>query len=291
MDKKSAEPIRQAQAEHEYISLRSDAEEWVTEAAKILALYQDKASVVQMKDTVDLSTTADIASERFLIDAIQKKYPTHAIYSEESGNLAGNSEYVWVIDPLDGTKEYARGLREYNCLLALERNGELVVGAMYRNGVTDLMSAARGFGVSVNGKPIHVSKQEDMTKAFIGFHIPVQNNPVELIDMEMRVMTALIKTAYRVRPDWNDAKGCSWVARGVIDAYILSANVNQWYDIATGILLVEEAGGKVTDWYGFPVTDRNLSKGIVLSNGLLHDQILGVIQEHILSPGKERGGK
>jgi myo-inositol-1(or 4)-monophosphatase len=254
--------------------IRNDAEYLVREAGKILTDNQDKFQVVKMKDTVDLATSADLASEKFIMDFIKNKYPDHGIYSEEAGVSGKDKEFQWIIDPLDGTKEYSRGLREYNCLIAIEQNQILSVGAMFRNGVNELYSCQIGCGATLQEKSIRVSDQSDINKSFVGFHVPTKTHPDDKITREMNVLNTLVRTVYRVRPGWDDAKCCGWVARGVLDAHIISASVNKWYDIASGILLVEEAGGIVSDWYGDPIMDRNLSNGVILSNRNIYPAIL-----------------
>jgi myo-inositol-1(or 4)-monophosphatase len=257
--------------------IRSDAQYLVREGGKILAENQKNFTVVKMKDSVDLATSADIASEKFIIDFIKKKYPDHGIYSEEAGVYNSKSEFVWVIDPLDGTKEYSRGLTEYNCLIAVEYREELVIGAMQRNGVNELYSAAAGLGTTLNDNIIQVSSQPELSKAFIGFHVPTSNQPERKISREMEVLNSLVHRTYRVRPGWDDAKCAAWVARGVLDAHIITANVNRWYDIAASIVMVKEAGGDVTDWNGNPIRDRNLTQGMILSNRHIHGALLALI--------------
>jgi myo-inositol-1(or 4)-monophosphatase len=257
--------------------IRNDCEYLVREAGKILAADQATFQIAKMKDAVDLATSADLASEKFIMDFIKNKYPDHGIFSEEAGISGADKEFQWIIDPLDGTKEYSRGLREYNCLVAVEQNKILSVGAMFRNGVMELYSCQKGCGATLQEKTIHVSNQNDFSKSFVGFHVPTRNHPEEKIVREMGVLNKLVRTVYRVRPGWDDAKCCGWVARGVLDAHIISGNVNKWYDIASGILLVEEAGGIVTDWYGDPIVDRNLSRGVILSNKGIYPDILKLI--------------
>jgi myo-inositol-1(or 4)-monophosphatase len=260
--------------------IRRDAEELAKKAGVLLADEQTKFTIHKIKDPagVDLSTSADIKSEKFIMDFIHANYPKHGIFAEESGITDGSAEYVWVIDPLDGTKEYARGLSEYNCLIAVEYHGELVVGITQRNGVNELYSAMKGNPSLLNGKPIHVSKESDMSKAFIGFHIPTKSKDERVIDTQLGILNRFVKQCYRVRPGWDDAKLAGWVARGVLDAHIISMFKGcGWYDIAPGILQVESAGGIVTDLDGNPIKNRDLSHGMVLANREIHAKILDII--------------
>lgn len=262
----------------QYKKFRNDCEHWVKKGMAILREEQLHQKVVRMKDTVDLATSADIAAEKFYIEAIQSKYPDHAIYSEEAGEVTEMRDYVWVIDPLDGTKDYARFSREYNTLLAVEHLGGLVACGMYRNGINSLFSSHKSGGTTRDGESVSVSGVTDLTKSFVGFHVPTRFNPEEFIVRGMNVLNTMVRACYRVRPGWDDSNYASKVAEGLIDAHIVSANVNHWYDVAPGILMVTEAGGMVTDWDGNTIENRNLSHGIVFSNGKIHDALLDCIR-------------
>ena len=262
-----------------YKKLRHDCEVLVKKGAAILREEQLHQKVVRMKDAVDLATSADIAAESFYIGEISRKYPDHAIYSEEAGEVTEMRDYVWVIDPLDGTKDFARRSIEYNTLLAVEHLGVIVACGMYRNGINALFSAHKSGGTTRNGDAISVSTVSDISKAFVGFHVPTRFNPEEFIVRGMSVLNSMVRSAYRVRPGWDDSNYASRVAEGLIDAHIVSANVNHWYDVAPGILLVQEAGGTVTDWEGNPLEMRNLSHGIVFSNGKIHHDLIRIIRK------------
>jgi len=247
-------------------------------ASVILKRRQKTARVAVMKDEVDLSTTADLASEKYIISRIRQSFPGHGIFSEEAGEVADIADFVWTIDPLDGTKEYARGAHEYNCLIAVEKDSQLIAGAMVRAGINSIYSAHHGGGSVCNTERIIVSKITDLARSFVGFHVPTRNNPEQFIDKGVGLLDKLIHKTYRVRPGWDDAYYSAWVAEGILDAHVISPNVNKWYDIATGILLVREAGGRVTDWNGAEIAHRNLSHGIILSNGLIHDDLLAIVK-------------
>jgi myo-inositol-1(or 4)-monophosphatase len=260
--------------------IRLDAEYLVSEAGRILAGMQSSFTVSKLKDAVDLVTSADLAAEKFIIDFIKDKYPDHAIFSEEIGSILKPSDYQWIIDPLDGTKEYSKGLSLYNCLIAVEYKGSAIVGAMQRNGVNELYSAQQGVGSTLSEKSIHVSKCQDLCKSFIGFHIPPKAKPNNEKELEMRLLKNVIDHVYRIRPNWDDANSSVWVARGITDGYIVGPNTpGGWHDVAGALLIVAEAGGKVTDWQGNPICNHDLSHGLVMSNGLVHSDLLSLIND------------
>lgn len=114
----------------DYLRIAKDAGSFTRKAGKLLAQHQSKAKIRGYKDIADIVTTADLASEKLLVSLIRAKYPGHSIDSEEMGVESKHSPYTWIIDPLDGTKEYARGITVYNCLIAVTKNDALVAGAM-----------------------------------------------------------------------------------------------------------------------------------------------------------------
>jgi myo-inositol-1(or 4)-monophosphatase len=239
---------------------------------------QGRETLAVQKDEMDESTSADLAAEKCIIDHIKKKYPTHGIYSEEIGEIKGSESYRWVIDPLDQTKEYIRGLTEYNCLIAVEYEEKVISGVTLQHGIDTLYTGSKGNGVTCNGKPIHVSAQTNFSDAFIGFNLPNKKLDVKEIKDDLSILSTLIRSVYRVRPFWDQAKVMGWVARGILDGNIAPPHVFKWHDMASSIILIEEAGGKVTDWHGNPVTEKTNGNGVVASNGTFHDELLYLVQ-------------
>lgn len=264
-----------------YKQLEKDAEYLAVSAGKILERSQKKATIVVQKDIGDFATTADLASETFIKDFISKKYPDHSILAEEGGLTDNNSEFLWIIDPLDGTKEYARGVKEYNCLIAIEHQRKLVVGIIERNGVQELYSAVMGQGAKKDGKKIRVSSVTDLHIVHIGYHLPVGSPKFERKNIEKHfpLLQELTFACYRLRPCWDDAKAMGYVASGVLDAHIIAAELsNSWHDVAAGLLMVQEAGGRVTHLDGGEMVTHDMSRGFLASNGLVHDELLGMIR-------------
>lgn len=267
-----------------YSVLLKDAMFVAQSASKLLERYQSRARIVVQKDIADFATDADIASENLIRGYIQKNYPNHGIYGEEGGQT-GKGEFLWIVDPLDGTKEYARGLKEYNCLIAIEHNRELVVGVIKRLGINELYSTVISQGAKKDGKKIQVSGITDLNRSHIGYHLPVGSSRYERnhVTRHFRLLEQLTFDCYRLRPGWDDAKALGYVASGITDAAIIPAELpNGWHDLAAGILLVQEAGGKVTHLDGNPVVSHDMSKGFLASNGKIHDTLLAIIRkEHL----------
>lgn len=265
-----------------YKQLQRDAETLAVSAGKLLERYQKKATIVVQKDIGDFSTTADIASETFITDFIRKKYLGHSILAEEGGLTDNHSEYVWIIDPLDGTKEYARGVKEYNCLIAIEHKQKLVVGIIRRNGLDELYSCAQSQGAKKDGQSIHISTLTDLAKAHVGYHLPIGSPRYERknIEKHFSLLQDLTFLCYRLRPGWDDAKALGYVASGVLDALIIPTELpNAWHDVAAGLLLVQEAGGRVSHLDGSQLVLHDMSRGFLASNGILHDELLSIIRK------------
>ena len=265
-----------------YQQLQKDAEYIADRARLLLKGQQQKATVVVQKDIGDFATTADLASEKLIRTYIQKKYPDHSVMGEEGGLTDNHSEYLWIIDPLDGTKEYARGIPEYNCLIAIEHKGKLGVGVIRRNGFNETYSSVADGGAWGNKKPIHVSAESDLSRAYVGYHLPVPTSTGRKRDVKRHfdILKELTFLCYRIRPSWDDAKSMAWVAQGILEAHIIPAELkNEWHDVASGILLVQEACGQVTHLDGSQVISHDMSKGFLASNGKIHNQLLDIIRK------------
>jgi len=262
-----------------FLQLQQDAEKIASGAMKILASMQGKETLEVQKDEVDESTSADIKAEHYIIKEIRKKYPDHIIYSEEMGLLIGKEPFRWVIDPLDQTKEYVRGISEYNTLIAIEHKVDVVVGITLQHGNDNLYVGSKYNGSYLNGKRIHVSGQSNISNSFIGFNLPNRKMEKNDIRIANNILPSLIDTVYRVRPFWDQAKVMGWVARGVLDGNIAPPHVFKWHDIASSIILVEEAGGIVTDSDGNKVTEKTCQNGVIASNGKIHNKLLTIINK------------
>jgi myo-inositol-1(or 4)-monophosphatase len=261
-----------------YLQLQKDAEEFAKKAMEILVSMQGKETLAVQKDEMDISTTADVAAEKCIIDLIKQKYPNHSISSEEIGEIKGSEPYRWIIDPLDETKEYIRGIKEFNCLIGVEENTQIIAGVSNCYGTGEVYQASKGNGAWCNGHKIHVSPQSSLIDSFIGFALPNRKLPSEEIAFGLNILTYLVHHTYRARGFWDHAKSLSWLSRGALDGVVLPSHLYKWPDIASAIILVEEAGGNVTDWNGNNVTEETSKNGVVASNGILHEELLNIVQ-------------
>ena len=244
------------------------------EAGLVLAERFGRALQVSNKGDIDLVTEADVAAERLIIERIGSYYPRHEILAEESGasNAGGErtSEWKWIIDPLDGTTNYAHGYPCFCVSIALERAGELVVGVIYDPTRDELFAAERGAGATLNGRPIRVSDVDDLNRAMLctGFPYDVRDRG----DFS-RHFSNFIRHAQAVRRDGSAALDLAYVACGRFDGF-WEEGLRPW-DVAAGVLLIEEAGGRVSRYDGSPF--EVYTPPIMVSNGLIHEAMMRVL--------------
>lgn len=233
------------------------------------------AARISNKGDIDLVTEADVASENLIIERIRSYFPQHGILAEESGEavLVGGkrSEWKWVVDPLDGTTNYAHGYPCFCVSIALEHNGVVEIGVIYDPVRDEMFAAERGNGATLNGRRIRVSEVEELKDAMLctGFPYNVRERPDFTRDFANFTMAA-----QAVRRDGSAAIDLAYVACGRFDGF-WEDGLSPW-DIAAGVLLIEEARGKVTNFDNEPLSIY--TKKVVATNGLVHDAMLGVLK-------------
>ena len=229
---------------------------------------------VDKKGAIDLVTNIDIEIERAFRAMIAERFPDHLVLGEEFENAGGDRvpPYCWVFDPIDGTTNYAHGLPIFCSSLALEIDGDAVVGAIYDPSRRELFTAERGHGAWLNGQPLRVSSAESLIDSLLvtGFPYTVQHDPGELVGL----FAEFLKTSRAVRRLGSAALDLAYVAAGRFDAF-WEQKLNPW-DMSAGALIVQEAGGIVTDNTGQRFRSR--AGNIVASNGRLHDAMVNTIQ-------------
>ena len=226
---------------------------------------------IDHKAAINLVTDADRQAEESIVRTILSAHPTHRILAEERGrDGATESPYQWIIDPLDGTTNFAHGYPCFCVTLALEHDGEIVVGVTFDPTRNELFAAERGCGASLNGKPIRVSNCEDLGDALI-----VTGFPYDIKHREnfARHLTEMLLSSRGVRRDGSAAIDMAYVACGRFDGF-WEEGLNPW-DVAAGVLLIEEAGGQLSYYDGRPFSIY--TPPICASNGLLHSQMLKIL--------------
>jgi myo-inositol-1(or 4)-monophosphatase len=242
-------------------------------AAEIQRFFNNSFRISNKEGVNNLVTEADHAAEKAIIDVIKSKFPEHYILSEEAGEIVQDSSYKWIIDPIDGTVNFAHGI-PLNCVsIGIEHNKQMIMGAVYNPHMNEFFLAEKGKGATLNDKPIQVSKETAVIKSCLvtGFpytYINIPNGPLE-------IFSRLIRKGVPVRRLGSAAIDLCWVACGRFDGFY-EHKLESW-DSAAGFIIVEEAGGKVTDFDGKPFSPYQ--HRIVATNGKIHDELLDVIHE------------
>ena len=258
------------------------AEVIVRQAGAVLKEGYGNVRHIQQKGAIDLVTEFDVRSEEIIISSIQKEFPDHAILAEESGHNATISEYQWVIDPLDGTTNFAHGVPIFSVTMSLMKNNSPVLGVVYDPLRDEMFSAEAGLGASLNDQPIRVSSQADLGQAVISTGFPYdlrtnpQNNLAQFVQFQLRTQA--------VRHLASAALDCAWTAMGRLDGY-WEFGTKPW-DVGAGALIAREAGGLVTSANGS--ADFLSNESILVSNNLLHAQMLRVLREGSQAPLPQR---
>ena len=243
------------------ISLRAGEE--------ILKLFP-KVHTITYKGDINLLTEADLKSEAIIKTAISEQYPNHSILSEESG-LEKKGDIKWIIDPLDGTTNFAHGLPCFCTSIAMEAEGKVVLGVVYNPVLKECFSVIKGKGAFLNQKPVRVSQTSEMIQALLatGFPYDIQQKPEPV----MTRFKNMIMHAGGVRRGGSAALDLCYVACGRFDGF-WEERLNPW-DTAAGMLIIQEAGGKVSDFSGGVYSVYG--KEILATNGFLHDDMSAML--------------
>ncbi len=247
-----------------------DALRIATQAGAVLRKNYGKTQNIHFKGEIDLVTDVDRESERMIMGFIRERYPDHSILSEESEPLKRDSAWRWIIDPLDGTTNYAHGYPFFSVSIAVEREGEILVGVVYDPLREEMFSALKGEGAYLNGRRIAVSRIDNLRRALLATGFPYDINRSDETNIDY--FEAYARSAQAIRRDGSAALDLCYLACGRFDGF-WELKLKPW-DTAAGYLIVEEAGGKVTGLSGEPysVYDGN----VLGSNGLLHEQMIQV---------------
>ncbi|MDP3970534.1 MAG: inositol monophosphatase [bacterium] len=254
-------------------ALDSFIKEIVEEAGEsIISKFGKVTSGEQKSARGDIVTVADKASEEILISAIRKKYPYHGIVSEEAGELPGKSPYTWIIDPLDGTSNFAKQVPLFCVIVALAKGNSIQNAAIYDPIHQEFFYARKGVGSYLNGKPISVSNEVELDAMTISISNVQMRSSLEQF-AHWRSLTALYTTHYKAYGSAGITLAS--VASGRSDAYIVGG-AYPW-DIAAGSLLIREAGGKITDLAGNAWKWREKNQQILTANPKLHRKLVRLI--------------
>ncbi|MBN2321681.1 MAG: inositol monophosphatase [Acidobacteria bacterium] len=247
-----------------------------TEAAKQAGQYAlDRLRTdfsVEHKGTINLVTEVDIAAEEMIVTRLQERFPDHSILAEEKNNETRGGACTWVIDPLDGTTNYAHGFPFFSVSIGLEISGKVLLGIVYDPVRDELFTARKGSGAFCNNEPLHVSKTESLNAGLLATGFPYDIRTSE--QNNLKNFCAFALRCQGVRRTGSAALDLCYVAAGRIDGF-WESKLNPW-DCAAGYLLVSEAGGLVTDYIGGSASIYKAE--VVASNGRIHKEMLDVIK-------------
>ena len=255
-------------------ALREAAAELAREAGAVLREGYGRTHRPERKGRIDLVTEYDRRAERLLLDAIARRFPDHAVLAEESGSRptpAGAPAVRWLVDPLDGTTNFAHNYPFFCVSLAVEVVGALAAGAVYDPVRDELFTAAAGEGATRNGVALHVSDIERVEDALLvtGFPYDVREHP----ERSLPLFEAFLMRAQGIRRDGSAALNLCYLAAGRFDGF-WEGHLAPW-DMAAGVLILREAGGRVTDYEGGPF--RLERPEILASNGRIHEEMRAVL--------------
>ncbi len=241
------------------------------EAGSLLMEHFRRHVKIEYKGSADLVTIADRESEAVILARIRKHFPSHDVLGEEGACIETGSDYKWYVDPLDGTTNFAHGFPVFCVSLAVEHKGVRVAGVIYDPTRDEMFVAEKGCGACLNGQPMHVSSVSRLAECLVGTGFPSfkrHKNPNIFFYHHITLHT------HGVRRAGSAALDLCNVAAGRFDGY-WEFNLNPW-DTAAGVLMVVEAGGRVTDFSGGPF--QIASRETLASNGLVHEALLAEFQ-------------
>ena len=237
------------------------------EAGAIQMSYLNKVAY-EIKGEQDLVTEADRASERLICERLRSHFPSHGIIAEEGGGHESPSGYRWFVDPLDGTTNFAHGFPVFNVSMGLEKDGELIAGVIYDPTRDEMFAAEKGSGAHLNNRPIKTSNARTLKTSLVSTGFPSTKRS-QNVNIHFYYQLAMI--SHGIRRAGAAALDFAYVACGRLEAF-WEFNLKSW-DMAAGILIVQEAGGRCTDMYGNPYDILN-GPGIVADNSHIHAELI-----------------
>lgn len=240
-------------------------------AKELLRFFRGDFKITNKEGINNPVTEADFAAEKAIFEVIKKDFPDHFILSEEAGEIVMDSAYKWIIDPIDGTINFANGIPICCVSIGLEHNGTIIMGAVFNPILNEFYFAEKGMGATLNDKKISVGNKSRVVDSCLvtGFpytYLDTPNGPLQVFEK-------LIRKGVPVRRLGSAAIDLCWVAAGRFDGFY--EHKLQAWDSAAGFLMVEEAGGKVTDFDGSPYSVYQ--PHILATNGKIHEEMLGII--------------
>lgn len=245
-------------------------------AGEILTKHYGKIpkEAIREKSKNDFLSFVDEASEKTIISIISEKFPDHSILAEESGQAGQDNPYRWIIDPLDGTKNYITGIPVFAVSIALQYKDELIAGVIYEPLRDELFWAEKGKGAFLNDQLIHVSAAQNLEQSFLATGFPFKTK--NYLHDYLQVFESLFSKSIGTRRMGSAAIDLAYLAAGRFDGF-WEIGLKPW-DIAAGAVIITEAGGSISDFWNKPYFLNN--NYLIASNGKIHSELCGHIQNH-----------
>jgi myo-inositol-1(or 4)-monophosphatase len=264
----------------------STAWEAANNAGTVIREAWGEAQEIEYKGAIDLVTPTDRASERRIIEVLRRRFPEHSMIAEEETNLSsGRGSYCWIIDPLDGTTNFAHSYPHFCVSIALERDGQIIVGLVYDPLRRECFSAVKGQNTTLNGKAIKISTVEKLDRALLATGFPYDRR--ENADQYLTYFKAFMTRTQGIRRSGSAALDLCYVACGRIDGF-WELKLRPW-DVAAASLIIEEAGGKLSDFSGNEFTIWGTET--LASNNAIHEEMVSVaksVRNDVNSRGKSQ---
>lgn len=244
----------------------------------LLHFFQQGQYWARSKQDTSLQTKADMEAEEIILRQLREAFPDHTLQSEERGTLFSSrySPYRWSIDPLDGTENFVLGIPYFSSCLTLYYQQRPCVAVVYNPVTDELFTARRGVGAQLNGLPLVVSRQSELPRSRV-FFIP--DFVTKRQSRTVRLREALYRECRRVLDTWSPALDWCLVANGKVDVVVTFAHGTPETDASAGMFILEEAGGRITDFAGHPSSLQNMGQLVGSNATTLHDAVLQVIKE------------
>ncbi len=249
-----------------------------TRAGQLIRTHAGRINTnqIRMKNVHDLVTEIDEASQELIVDMLKASFPDAQVMAEEGAFSEGNEKVAgwrWIIDPIDGTTNFTHGMPPYAVSIGLEDDGELVAGVVLEVGRWELFTAIKGGGLHVNGVRNQVSKTQNLSDALIVTGFPYRY--FDHLEAYLALLGDMLKGARGVRRTGSASVDLAYVAAGRFDGFF-ETGLMPW-DLAAGVLLIKEAGGRVSNYANKP--DGLFEKQILATNGLIHDEMLALVAQ------------
>jgi myo-inositol-1(or 4)-monophosphatase len=255
------------------VEFLSTAWEAANAAGEIIRANWEEPRSIDYKGAINLVTSIDTECERIIVETIRRSHPDHGILAEEETDLGGDQQpYRWIVDPLDGTTNFAHGYPQVSVSVALQHNDQTIVGLVYDPLRRECFRAIKDQGATLNGVPIRVSPVNELDKALLATGFPYDSR--DHADYYLSFFKAFVIRCQGIRRAGSAALDLCYLACGRIDGF-WELKLKPW-DTAAGALIVSEAGGRLSDFSGNPFSIRG--DQTLASNGLIHAEMLSVLE-------------